>query len=238
MIDQEISDKALQFVKENQKLLVEQIAGISKFPSVPRPVSIFMAGSPGAGKTEFSRDLIDILKHSGLINVIRIDPDEYRKMFPEYTGSNSYCFQSATSILVEKIHDHALHYSQNFILDATMSDFERGKNNIERSLNKDRKVHVFYVYQRPELAWSVAQKREEKEGRKVTKEVFIERFCGARDSIYKIRKYFGDEVVMFIVKKDIDQSVELIEKILPGEQDEIDKLLGNPYTVHTLNDIL
>ncbi len=49
--NQILSEKAKKFVKENKKFLIEKFASLNKFPSKEKPFSIFMAGSPGAGKT-------------------------------------------------------------------------------------------------------------------------------------------------------------------------------------------
>ena len=51
------------------------------------PVSVFMAGSPGADKTEAS--LAWLLKF-GEGSAIRIDPDELRAEFPAYDRRNAW----------------------------------------------------------------------------------------------------------------------------------------------------
>lgn len=56
------------------------------------PVSVFMPGSPGAGKTEASIELLK-LKGADGTRVLRIDPDELREDLPGYTGENSWLFQ-------------------------------------------------------------------------------------------------------------------------------------------------
>lgn len=51
-----------------------------------------------------------------------IDPDKYRERFAGYDGSNAWIFQSAVSVLVEKVFDFALTQNQSFILDGTLSN--------------------------------------------------------------------------------------------------------------------
>ena len=58
-----IDQKAQDYVKANRKLLCERFASITLYPSVATPTSYFMAGSPGAGKTEFSKGFIMYLYH-------------------------------------------------------------------------------------------------------------------------------------------------------------------------------
>jgi UDP-N-acetylglucosamine kinase len=61
-----------------------------------------MAGSPGAGKTEFSKNFINILvKKEPSRKVVRIDPDEIRAWFPEYNPKRSELYQSAVSLGVD-----------------------------------------------------------------------------------------------------------------------------------------
>ena len=71
------------------------------------------------------------------------------------------------SILVEKINDLALKQKQSFILDGTLSNFDKAKTNIEPSLKKRRPIQILYVYQKPQLAWDFVQKREKVEGRRI-----------------------------------------------------------------------
>ena len=118
-----------------------------------------MAGSPGAGKTESSKNLIEKFtrdRHS----VLRIDSDELRSQFREYTGTNSNLFIGATSILADKIHDFALLNKQSFVFDGTLSNLDRSRDNIKRSLDKKRFVQILYVYQEPVQAWNFESPRD------------------------------------------------------------------------------
>jgi len=56
--DENLTKKAVEHIKANKKELIERFASLSIFPIENIPVSVFMAGSPGAGKTEFSKNLI------------------------------------------------------------------------------------------------------------------------------------------------------------------------------------
>lgn len=65
------------------------------YPPSDNPITIFMAGTPGAGKTEFSITLIETFGGS----FIRIDADEIReRMRPlGYNGLNADIFQDAAN---------------------------------------------------------------------------------------------------------------------------------------------
>ncbi len=171
-----IKKHAEEFARANKKRLAKELTSISQYSPDEVPFSVFMAGSPGAGKTEYSKNLIDSLERNQKHKVIRIDGDELRQYLPGYSGSNSYLFQGAISIMVDKIHDMAIDNKQTFLLDGTLSKYEKAADNIRRSLNKDRQVRIFFVYQKPDVAWNFTAARETAEGRNIPKDAFIEGF--------------------------------------------------------------
>lgn len=188
--------EAIDYVRINSAALCDMFASIKNCPTVQepkRPVSVFMAGPPGAGKTELSKNLIKIFQTS---LPVRVDPDDLRPHLPHYDGQNSYVVQSAADLAVEKILDHAFKHNQNFILDATFSSYNTARKNVERSLNHERPVLVFYIFKEPEIAWQFTKARELKEGRLVPKEVFIEAFFSARENVNKIKQEFGQFVIL------------------------------------------
>ena len=134
-----IANDAKAFARKNKKRIAVRLTDPSEYPPEENPVSVFMAGSPGAGKTESSIALLDELGES----VVRIDPDDLRTEFSEYSGDNSWLFQGAVSILVDKIQDLALKNCQSFILDGTLSNYARAEKNISRSLKRGRHVQYF-----------------------------------------------------------------------------------------------
>jgi hypothetical protein len=103
-----------------------------------------MCGSPGAGKTEASKAFLEMFDDTG---IIRLDPDELSVFFQEYKGENSYLFQKAVSLIVERTLDKIFKNDQSFILDGTFSSFDIACNNIERSLKRNRAVLIIFVYQ-------------------------------------------------------------------------------------------
>ncbi|MBU6431262.1 MAG: zeta toxin family protein [Patescibacteria group bacterium] len=73
--DLQKSEYARNFIKENIKLLINKFAEKTKYPPDDNPVSIFMSGAPGAGKTEFSKNLINIFEDMfSPAKIVRIDP--------------------------------------------------------------------------------------------------------------------------------------------------------------------
>lgn len=233
-----IQSNALAFARANRKRIAKELTDPNKYRPDELPVSVFMAGSPGAGKTEFSKNIISILEKSNDHQVIRIDGDDIRSMLPGYTGDNSYLFQGAVSLIVEKIHDCVLAQKQSFVFDGTFAKYEKAADNIKRSLAKGRRVFVFYLYQNPETAWRFTEKREKAEGRNIPKVSFIDQFFGAKDTVQRLRNEFGAEVRIFLVKKDFEtNTVEKEVEIKPGGP-PIDEYIQNRYTKDELEKLL
>lgn len=62
-----IEEAALQFAKGHRTRLARGIADTKVFPSEVSPLTVFMAGSPGAGKTEISKAMVDVLEQGRLV---------------------------------------------------------------------------------------------------------------------------------------------------------------------------
>ena len=237
MTEQETEEAAIEFARKNKERIARDLTDIQKYPPDTEPLSVFMAGSPGAGKTEFSTALVRALEDDGIRHVLLIDTDDYRNVLPGYTGANSYLFQAGVSIIADKVHDLALSHNQSFIFDGTLWKYERAVKNIKRSLDKHRSVLVVYVYQRPEIAWKFTQARELAEGRHVPRRAFIDQFLGARATVERIVEDFGSAVAVTLVKKDFTKhSVESITMMDRGHP--IDAVIHERYTVDSLEKIL
>lgn len=234
----EISEEALRFARSNKKSISRRLTGTSIYPSEESPVSVFMAGSPGAGKTEASIALVSLFADTP---ILRIDPDELRNEFAAYQGANSWLFQSGVSILVEKIIDHALDQRQSFLLDGTLSNLKVARRNVERSLKKGRFVQILYVYQNPMLAWDFVKACEEAEGRRIRKEHFIEQYFAARDVVNTLKLEYGSDVHVDLLIKHIDNSgrlykagVDKIDYHIPEQHTraDLEARLGPPSGAH------
>lgn len=67
---------------------------------------MFMAGSPGAGKTETARNMMKNFRDEYGVELVHIENDELRKEFEDYNGMNSPLFQRPATLLVEATHDY------------------------------------------------------------------------------------------------------------------------------------
>lgn len=220
--EEKIQQEALAFAKANRRAIARRLTDKSIYPPEDEPVSVFMAGSPGAGKTEASIELIAKLGSP----VIRIDPDELRAECPSYAGTNAYLFQPAVSILVEKIHDQALEQSQSFLLDGTLSHYDRARRNIDRSLGRGRTVQILYVYQDPRLAWEFVQAREAAEGRRIPTDQFIEQYFAAREVVNRLKADLGKGIKVDLLLKNNDNSNRMYQAGI----DQIDTHIPERYT--------
>lgn len=122
-LERSISERALIFAKANRTRIARELACLTKYPGENYPVSVFMAGSPGAGKTEVSKSFIRLMEEGGS-SALRIDPDDFREYFPDYTGANSSLFQRGVTAMVERTVD--LVYQQRRLSTSTRSLSWRG----------------------------------------------------------------------------------------------------------------
>jgi UDP-N-acetylglucosamine kinase len=237
MNDEEVRQSAIEFAKKHKNRIAKKLTNPAKYRPEKRPLSVFMAGSPGAGKTEFSKNLIEILEKERERRVVRIDSDDVRPSLPGYTGNNSYLFQYATTLIVEKMHDLVLSKNQTFVFDGTFANYEKARDNIRRSLQKKRLVLIFYVYQKPEIAWKFTDAREKAEGRNIPKEAFINQFLGAKETVKQIRREFRSEVIVILVKKNFEtNAVEYTQEIKVNG--DVDEFIQGVYTKEKLEEIL
>lgn len=228
--EKNISDKAVDFIRKNKGLLYKKFAGDAASFSSLKPVTIFMAGSPGAGKTEISKSLINEFKKP----VVRIDADEIRALCPGYTGSNAHLFQKASSIGVEFLYEHCLKRGLGVIIDGTFSH-RQTVSNIERSLLKGRHPKIYFIYQDPKIAWSFTKKREITEQRRITKEVFIKGYLMSRIRVHEAKAQFGRQVELNLTIKDLSN-----EGAMSFHKDvlSIDSYIGKVYSEDELKRLL
>ncbi len=233
--DQEnaLQEKALAFARKNKKDIARRLIDKNTYVPEKEPVAVFMAGSPGAGKTEASIVLLKKFEKAGS-KILRIDPDELRSEFKDYTGENSWLFQSGVSVLIERILDLALKQGQSFLLDGTLSSYDVARKNIDRSLKRDRVVQILYVYQKPELAWNFVQERESLEGRRIEPATFIGQYFAARRVVNRLKKELGSTIKVDLLLKDNDGS----NRLYKAGVDEIDNHIPEKYTESDLKTIV
>ena len=218
-------DHNLEYAKNRLEELISELI----HDSVPseEPDAVFMAGSPGAGKTEVALGLSE-----NYDNHILIDADAFRIQFPGYDGSNSSQFQKASAWLVDQFFKFVVDKRYSFILDATFAVLSTEKN-IIRTLKNGYRVTLFYVYQEPQVAWRFTKERELVEGRVVPKDTFINAFFQARENIEKVKKRHP-EVTLHIIIKDYQNNISEVH----FDADNIQLVLPQQYTKQQLEEML
>ena len=199
-------------------------------------MSFFMAGSPGAGKTEYSKLFIKDLnkafqeKFGKDYPIVRIDADDIRPILAGYDGCNSSLFQRASVLAVNILHDHVLKKKINFLFDGTFANSKYAIEDIERSIKKDRPIQISYLYQDPLRSWELTKVREKKEGRVVPMDVFIRDYYSAKDVVNEIKLMFPDKVKVDLVIRDYISNKSTIYFNIS----KIDNHLKIPYDKQTL----
>ncbi|NWC90871.1 MULTISPECIES: zeta toxin family protein [unclassified Pseudomonas] len=235
-----IEQAAFEFAKANRASLARHVADTAVFFSEDAPFTVFMAGSPGAGKAEISKAMAEVLEarsaNPQVQRVLRIDPDDFRCLIPGYEGSNSYLFQRAVTKILENVLDRAFEKRLSFILDGTMANIEVAKRNIDRVLGNGRNAQIMYVYQRPELAWQFVQAREITEGRNIPLVEFSRQFLAARRNVIELKRLYGGLIHVDLLIKDFDGLSELVE--LDASTVAIDALIPETYDQAQLTELL
>ena len=224
---------AARSLAKNKSFLAKtykDLVGNTDFSGLRRAAAVFMAGSPGAGKTEIAKLLLADFSPAP----VRIDADDFRQHFDGYNGTNSHIFQQAATDMVQKMLDRVLHGAKSgtpipFILDGTFT-YARVRDNLKRAIDRGYAVEIYYVYQRPSLAWEFTKAREIKDGRIVPEDVFIRTFVAARANVLEMKRLFGDSINVTVIMKDNDAagesqvhaylSLDELEEKLPPEYNE------------------
>lgn len=230
MDDEKIRKSAQKFIQHNKMLLVDTFANDSVHKPDDFPVTVFMAGSPGAGKTEVS---IELVKQFTSL-AVRIDADEIRKLCEGYTGMNAHLFQSAASIGVDTLYNYCLEQKLNMVVDGTFAH-QKTTANIEKSLAFGRKVIIYFVYQDPQVAWDFTKKREGVEQRRITKETFIRGYFMSRTNVNDAKMQFGEQVELNLLVKNLtNDNVSAIHKNISA----VDLYFNKIYTKDELDNII
>lgn len=228
MSDDNLKKASLEWIKSKlgKMELLKLFASSDKYISEDNPMTLFMAGSPGAGKTEISTNLI---KEFGQ-KPVRIDADEIRARCPGYNGKNSSLFQECATKGVNVLFDHCLDSKYSVIMDATFA-YEKATMNIERSLAKGRVVIIWFVYQDPLQAWKITKAREAQEGRHVPIEVFINAYFKSQSNVNAAKEKFGNQIrINFLLKNFEGRGLEKLEVNI----DRVDSYIPTRYTEDTL----
>lgn len=168
----------------------------------------------------------------GYGDYIRIDADYFRVLFPDYDGNNSSVFQKVCSWLVEQVFQYVIKKGYSFIFDATFA-VPSAEKKVIKAIKNDYKIAIFYVYQKPDIAWRFTKDREVVEGKLVPKETFINAFLNARSNVEKV-KLRHPEVLLHIIIKDYQNNISEAH----FDTDNIKLVLPNEYSIENIEEFL
>jgi UDP-N-acetylglucosamine kinase len=224
-------EEAVSFIKNNKQTLIKKFANAEIYTPRNEPITIFMAGVPGAGKTEVSKRLIEELN----TKPVRIDADDMRELFRDigYDGKNSYIFQKACSHGVDKLFDHAQMKRLHTIVDGTFSS-ENSIRNVGRAIGRERKVFIYYIYQDPIIAWKAAKGRELEEGRYIPKEAFVRAYAKSRENVNKAKEIYANAIKLNVIIKNAEYNLEKQHLNI----NNVDSYINKIYTDNELDEAI
>ena len=228
-VENNVGTKAMKYVKNHRERLITTFTKGYKESHPEKPLSIFLAGSPGAGKTEYAASILMIGA-----GVLRIEADAIREWLPMYTGGNSDMVQQSASRGVDFLYEHALKHGMSIVLDSTFTPYAIALQNVQRSLKRGRLVQLHYVYQDPLAAWAFVKKREIVEGRRVPRTAFIRKSFEAYENVGRIKREFGEQVELTVIVRNYRSQ----EKQFFTGVSSLESIMKIPYTEKQLQKIL
>lgn len=262
-----IQDRAKRYIEDHKNELISKFV-LSKKPLRINALSFFMAGSPGAGKTEFTNNYmiakldkndkgLQKILQSKNINIdefehlfVKIDVDEIRDFIPDYKKTDTSINQKGNAHVVQSAANRGLDILRNFCFDndisflhdGTFGNYKTMRELVKKSVSKQRAVHVYYLYLDPLRAWEFTKAREFIEGRNIVKDKFIQQFFDSQQNIDKIKTEFGDKIKVHCILKNNDNKVEEILLNQPNIADFLEikynKNIIKKYTQEDLSDLL
>jgi len=209
------------WARKNKKHIAREFVREIGFTTSDQPTAIFTAGLPGAGKTEFTVELLkDIVGPT-----LRIDMDEIAKLIEGYKPELAGKFRAGASIILERIYDEVVKSKLNFVMDGTFSH-SKAIPNVKRVLEHGYKVKLYYIHQEPSIAWKFTQDRELVERREITRAGFIDTYKKLQDNL-RILQELNIDIIISIVIKDRGNKVGQITEDINDLFVQIPKFLTN-----------
>lgn len=197
----------------------------------PEPAAFFMAGLPGAGKTEFT---VNLLKESKL-KAVRIDMDEIATQIELYDPMQADAFRPAATDLLNAVYDKVLQRKVDFIMDGTFRS-QNSLSNVARALSRGYVIKVFYLVQAPDIAWEFTQDREKVERRAIDLKGFIQAYFDIHDNIKRLYEAAYMPVTLDVVIKDKSNKVGAWHQNISIK--DIDALVNKRYNKEELERML
>lgn len=217
-----MDDDAKAWVKLHKREFIERLISDAGAEEQDKPSAFFMAGLPGAGKTEFSKNFIKETR----LNLVRIDMDEIASGIEGYTPEKADNFRFPATILMNEIFSYIIHHRFHFIMDGTFGSPNAFKN-LERVAKRGYEIKVFFIYQDPKLAWQFTVARGKIEHRAISFDGFITAYYKTLTNIKTLGEKFPDVSMDLVVKTEKNTVGGIYENINPQKIDDYIKIKYN-----------
>lgn len=219
------------WARANKKAFANKMITSAGVEPHDEPAAFFMAGLPGAGKTEFTKNLIGELS----LKTVRIDMDEIATHIDGYEPQQAHAFREAASDVLNALLDRSLHRKVDFIMDGTFRS-SKAIANILRCQEKGYIIKLLFVYQEPLLAWEFTKAREIVEKRAIDREGFIDAYFDIFSNIDQLATMNIANLTIDFVIKDADNTVGYWYQDVCA--DDIDKYIVKRYNRDELERML
>ncbi len=152
------TDKNNKYIQEREALhqkIIDTLIKRSKMDNLQPPIAVLVGGGSASGKTSLCESIVKQNIKKKRRHLITIDPDEIKKLIPEYQSFQKK-FPSSAAALVhkesvdvsEKLVQHIVETKRSFLLEGTMA--KTGKYvSLVNSLQKRRYEVVVYIVDVP-----------------------------------------------------------------------------------------
>jgi len=193
----ELTQEALKYIKENKELLYEKY--LDNHTPLEKKVAFFTAGPSGAGKTEFAQKLLDLQS-----DLVHLDIDRIRDFFQPvgYDGNNSNVFQAPVGRGMQYLFDEIVKQrGLSVLLDSNLSHLQTARENMVKLLKNGYSIEIYYIYNHIEKCFLYTKERESVTKRVVPEDVFFNSIIKSRETTYKIKQLFENDIVLNVVDK-------------------------------------
>ena len=197
-------DNLKSWVKERKNEFANTIIAESGAAPDGKLSAVFMAGLPGSGKTELTKNLI----LASQLKVVRLDMDEIASMIEGYRPEEADKYRESASEILNRTFDVTLKRQLDFIMDGTFSSKYAVKN-VERAFSHGYKIKIIYVVQDPKIAWDFTLAREKVEHRAIDVDGFIDSYFGTLKNIKSLmaKNKNYDKITLDMIFKDAENRV-------------------------------
>jgi hypothetical protein len=216
--------------KRNQVEVLEKF--FRDFPPIPHKTAFFMAGIPGAGKTEF----VDQAIRDSMPRLVPLEHDKLVEYIDGYRPENYYNYRKAGSVLVTKVFDTCIRSGYGFIFDGTLSH-ENGIRNVRKALKAGYEVYIVYILQDPDVAWELTQARELVKKRSIERSGFLNTCAKINENLLSIFRSFRNRPTFnfWVINKSGSLSHRHATAIIHGPEldktKEVEKVLAANYNL-------